>query len=106
MILHSDLSLCSEDTVRGDTLVEIPKTSSKDYVLLDVDASGGAVSLMTEDGATKDDVNLARDEHGSYNSVSEDVIERFGGGEDLKVVVFKAFGQEIVTQVYINVDGA
>jgi len=95
-----------QDTVRGDTLVEIPKTSNKDYVLLDVDDSGGSVSLMKEDGATKDDVNLARDEHGGYNAVSEDVIERFGKGEDLKVTVFKAFGQEIVTQVYINIDDA
>ena len=33
-------------------------------MLLDVDTDEGTVSLMTDAGETKDDVNLARDEHG------------------------------------------
>jgi hypothetical protein len=40
--------------------IEVPITSKASYALLDVDADTGFLSLLTDDGDTKEDVALSR----------------------------------------------
>mmetsp|Transcript_35997 Transcript_35997/g.49988 ORF Transcript_35997/g.49988 Transcript_35997/m.49988 type:complete len:156 (-) Transcript_35997:504-971(-) len=87
-----------EDTLRGDVLVQVPKWTTSDYTLLDVDKLDGSVSLMDPAGNTKEDVNLVKDGD-EWNPVSKEVIERFEAGEALVVTVFAAMGREVVVEV-------
>ncbi|CAE8599449.1 unnamed protein product [Polarella glacialis] len=87
-----------EDTIVGTVSIQVPKWSTNEYTLLDVDASDGAVSLMDPAGGTKEDVTLVKDGK-EWDPVSKDVIERFEAGEALIVTVFSCMGKEVVMQV-------
>jgi len=69
--------------------MEVPNVTRKEYQLLDI-SSDGFLSLMSDDGSTKDDVKLPEGEVGEK-------IERLFRVEekDTNVVVLTAMGEEV-----------
>lgn len=53
--------------------LEVPVTSKKKYALLDVDTDSGFLSLLTDDGETKEDASLSKKEDESGEQVWDDV---------------------------------
>ena len=53
--------------------LEVPVTSKKKYTLLDVDTDSGFLSLLTDDGDTKEDASLSKKEDESGERVWDDV---------------------------------
>ncbi|OJD15518.1 eukaryotic translation initiation factor 5A [Emergomyces pasteurianus Ep9510] len=69
--------------------MEVPNVSRKEYQLLDI-TDDGFLSLMSDDGATKDDVKLPDGE------VGEKIEKLFRTEEkDTNVVVLTAMGEEV-----------
>jgi hypothetical protein len=71
------------------------------YDVLDVDTHEGTVSVLTKSGDTKDDLNLDKSDNPNekYNAVCQDLVDRFEDGEELKVTVQVAMGQETIVEV-------
>jgi len=69
--------------------MEVPNVTRKEYQLLDI-SEDGFLSLMSDDGSTKDDVKLPEGEVGEK-------IERLFRVEekDTNVVVLTAMGEEV-----------
>lgn len=53
--------------------LEVPITSKKKYTLLDVDADSGFLSLLTDDGDTKEDASLSKKEDEDGEETWDDV---------------------------------
>ena len=56
--------------------LEVPVTSKKKYALLDVDTDSGFLSLLTDEGETKEDASLSKKEDDSGEQVWDDVGKR------------------------------
>eukprot|EP00358_Blepharisma_japonicum_P006041 CAMPEP_0202945082 /NCGR_PEP_ID=MMETSP1395-20130829/6051_1 /ASSEMBLY_ACC=CAM_ASM_000871 /TAXON_ID=5961 /ORGANISM="Blepharisma japonicum, Strain Stock R1072" /LENGTH=113 /DNA_ID=CAMNT_0049644707 /DNA_START=119 /DNA_END=460 /DNA_ORIENTATION=+ len=67
--------------------IDIPNISRIDYTLCDI-ARDGFVSLMDEEGNTKEDLRLPDDEEGAK------IRSLFEAGQTVSVTVMKAMGQE------------
>merc|ERR1712194_916514 len=77
----------------------VPFVKNEEYQLLNVDGDTGEVSLLTEDGGTKDDLNLP-----TFNTQSEptdedkklvkELIDNFDKGVNVIVKVLAACGIE------------
>ena len=78
-----------EDTLNlsaGFHGVPVPVTSKATFALCDVDSRTGFISLLTDDGETKEDVSLTRAEDGAaFDALGAEVLARFEAGESLKV---------------------
>ncbi len=68
--------------------MDVPNVKKAEYPLLDIDE--GFLSLMQDDGSTKDDVKLPEGELGKK------IEEDFGAGKDLLISVTSAMGEEHV----------
>lgn len=66
--------------------MNVPNVTRLDYTLINID--DGFLSLMLQDGSTKDDVKLPEGELG------EKLEEEFEEGKDLIVSVVSAMGEE------------
>ena len=88
--------------------IEVPVVSKCWYSLIDVDTDSGFVTLLTDDGETKEDTALSRatddDDETEFDAVGADVVARFEDGEALKVLVLSIMGKELVVQVMRDVD--
>ena len=97
-----------EDTLNltaGFHGIDVPVTSKASYALCDVDAETGFLSLLTDDGETKEDVALARaGEDSSFDDLGKEIIKRFEDGEALKVTVLTIMGKDIVEEVRRDTD--
>ena len=71
----------------------VPNISRAEYSLLDIDEDG-AVSLMTEDGDTKDDLNLPPNE-----DLAKEIQTLFAADKNLLVSVLSACGTEQIMTV-------
>eukprot|EP00933_Yihiella_yeosuensis_P004726 TRINITY_DN10912_c0_g1_i1.p1 TRINITY_DN10912_c0_g1~~TRINITY_DN10912_c0_g1_i1.p1 ORF type:complete len:159 (-),score=41.25 TRINITY_DN10912_c0_g1_i1:131-607(-) len=81
-------------------LLDVPVVKTSEYVVMDVDAKTGALSLLTEEGEAKDDANLAKAENGKdFDEVGMQVCKLFMDGESIKVTVMTAMGKDIVIEV-------
>ncbi|WRX32333.1 Translation elongation factor [Theobroma cacao] len=67
---------------------DVPHVNRTDYQLIDI-SEDGFVSLLTENGNTKDDLRLPTDE----NLLSQ-IKDGFAEGKDLVVTVMSAMGEE------------
>mmetsp|Transcript_18718 Transcript_18718/g.18699 ORF Transcript_18718/g.18699 Transcript_18718/m.18699 type:complete len:154 (-) Transcript_18718:50-511(-) len=67
--------------------VDVPNISRIDYTLVDI-ARDGFVSLMDEQGNTKEDLKLPEDDEGAK------IRDLFENGATVSVTVMKAMGQE------------
>lgn len=66
--------------------MDVPNINRQEYQLINID--DGYLSLMTQDGNTKDDVKLPEGDLG------EKIQEEFDEGKDLLVTVVTAMGEE------------
>ncbi|KAJ8479298.1 hypothetical protein OPV22_023025 [Ensete ventricosum] len=77
-----------EDIVPSSHNCDVPHVTRTDYQLIDI-SEDGFVSLLTENGNTKDDLKLPTDE----NLVAQ-LKDGFAEGKDLVVTVMSAMGEE------------
>ncbi|XP_019170529.1 PREDICTED: mitotic checkpoint protein BUB3.3-like [Ipomoea nil] len=77
-----------EDIVPSSHNCDVPHVSRTDYQLIDI-SEDGFVSLLTDNGNTKDDLRLPTDE-----SLLTQIKDGFGEGKDLVVSVMSAMGEE------------
>ena len=82
-----------EDMSATSHTMYVPNISRAEYSLLDIDEDG-ALSLMTEDGETKDDLNLPPDE-----ALAAEIKKLFDEDKQLLVSVLSACGTEQVMTV-------
>ena len=97
-----------EDTLNlsaGFHGINVPVTSKATFALCDVDTSTGFLSLLTDDGGTKEDVSLTHAEDGGgFDALGAEVVQRFEAGESLKVTVLSIMGQDMVDGVAKDMD--
>ncbi|KAF5956430.1 hypothetical protein HYC85_003655 [Camellia sinensis] len=67
---------------------KVPHVNRTDYQLIDI-SEDGFVSLLTENGNTKDDLRLPTDD-----ALLTQIKDGFGEGKDLVVTVMSAMGEE------------
>ncbi|KAL2226206.1 UNVERIFIED_CONTAM: Eukaryotic translation initiation factor 5A-2 [Sesamum indicum] len=77
-----------EDIVPSSHNCDVPHVNRTDYQLIDI-SEDGFVSLLTDNGNTKDDLRLPTDE----NLLSQ-IKDGFAEGKDLVVSVMSAMGEE------------
>lgn len=77
-----------EDIVPSSHNCDVPHVNRTDYQLIDI-SEDGFVSLLTENGNTKDDLRLPTDEN-----LLAQIKDGFSEGKDLVVSVMSAMGEE------------
>jgi translation initiation factor 5A len=75
-----------EDLSPSTHNMDVPNIVRNEYPLLDIDE--GFMSLMNQDGSTKDDVQVPD------NELGQKIQEEFDAGKDLLVTVVAAMGEE------------
>merc|ERR1712232_901576 len=88
-----------EDLCPTSHNMEIPFVKRTEYQLLNADEGTGEVSLLLDDGGTKDDLNLpcfiAQGEPTEDDTkCQKDILEAFDAGKTTIVAVLSACGQE------------
>ncbi|KAF5742077.1 eukaryotic translation initiation factor 5A [Tripterygium wilfordii] len=83
-----DLPLLSPRLIQEKKRREVPHVNRTDYQLIDI-SKDGFVSLLTENGNTKDDLRLPTDD-----SLLSQIKDGFAEGKDLVVTVMSAMGEE------------
>ena len=76
---------------------DVPRVTRKDYQLLNID--GARVSLLTESGDTKDDLDLPKDTEGAEDELAKQVRQMFEEGRNIMVSVIAAVDQEKIVAV-------
>ncbi|KAH0978035.1 hypothetical protein GBA52_027754 [Prunus armeniaca] len=77
-----------EDIVPSSHNCDVRHVNRTDYQLIDI-SEDGFVSLLTENGNTKDDLRLPTNE-----SLLNQIKDGFADGKDLVVIVMSAMGEE------------
>ncbi|KAG5542235.1 hypothetical protein RHGRI_021937 [Rhododendron griersonianum] len=77
-----------EDIVPSSHNCDVPHVNRTDYQLIDI-SEDGFVSLLTDNGNTKDDLRLPTDD-----ALLTQIKDGFGEGKDLVVTVMSAMGEE------------
>ncbi|EFJ34513.1 hypothetical protein SELMODRAFT_142541 [Selaginella moellendorffii] len=77
-----------EDIVPSSHNCDVPEVTRTDYQLIDI-SEDGFVSLLTENGDTKDDLRLPTDDQ-----LNAQISSGFHDGKDLVVTVMSALGEE------------
>ncbi|KAM0951418.1 putative ribosomal protein L2, domain 2 [Dioscorea sansibarensis] len=77
-----------EDIVPSSHNCDVPHVNRTDYQLIDI-SEDGFVSLLTENGNTKDDLRLPTDE-----ALLTQLKDGFAEGKDLVLTVMSAMGEE------------
>lgn len=83
-----------EDLCPSTHNMEVPFVKRVEYQVMDVDAENQTISLLTESGDLKDDLNLNVDSNGQLDDVCKQIVQFFEEGKDIKVVVLCACAQE------------
>ncbi|KAF4125287.1 translation initiation factor 5A [Geosmithia morbida] len=93
---HAKVHLVAIDIFTGKKLedlspsthnMDVPNVSRREYQLLDID--DGFLSLMNDDGDTKDDVKLPDNEVGAR------IQQMFSDGKDVNVIILTAMGEQV-----------
>ncbi|CAA6653539.1 unnamed protein product [Spirodela intermedia] len=82
-----------EDIVPSSHNCDVPHVNRTDYQLIDI-SEDGFVSLLTENGSTKDDLRLPTDE-----PLLSQIKDGFADGKDLVVTVMSAMGEEQICAI-------
>jgi len=83
-----------EDMTPTSHNMEVPNVTRTEYQLLDADADSGAVSVLLENGDTKDDLNLHKKTDGNYDETAEQIIKAYDEGKSILVTVLAAMNKE------------
>jgi len=83
-----------EDMCPSTHNMEVPNLSRTEFQLIDLDAEAGTVSVLLENGDTKDDLNLPKDSNGNYEEHAADMVKAFEDGKGILVTVLKSMDQE------------
>uniref|UniRef100_A0A7S2IN40 Eukaryotic translation initiation factor 5A n=2 Tax=Alexandrium andersonii TaxID=327968 RepID=A0A7S2IN40_9DINO len=88
-----------EDLCPTSHNVEVPFVKRTEYQLLNADKDTGEVSLLLEDGGTKDDLNMPcfinqGEPTEDDQKVQKEMLEAFAAGKTTIVAVLSACGQE------------
>jgi len=78
---------------------DVPNVSRDEYTLIDV-TDEGFVSLMKEDGSTRDDLKLpyGTDE---FDKLAEQIKVDYADGKEIIVSVLKAMGEEMINSMKV-----
>eukprot|EP00043_Microstomoeca_roanoka_P004880 m.52421 g.52421 ORF g.52421 m.52421 type:complete len:153 (-) comp12700_c1_seq1:381-839(-) len=82
-----------EDICPSTHNMNVPVVKRNDYQLIDID--GDYLTLMSDDGDTREDLKKSDIEAG----ILDDVLARHANGEDMLVTVLAAMGTEQIVQV-------
>jgi len=98
---YEDLCPCSHN-------VSVPFVKREEYQMLTADPDTGAVSLLTEAGDTKDDLNLPTfvsigEPTDDDKKVTEEILKWLDEGKDFQVIVLSACGTEKIIQTKLAV---
>merc|ERR1719362_957455 len=93
-----------EDLCPASHNMEVPFVKRTEFQLLNADASSGEVSLLLEDGTTKDDLNLpcfvkTGEPTEEDVKVQEEILKCFEEGKTTIVAVLSACGEEKIVGV-------
>ena len=80
-----------EDMCPTSHNMEVPNISRIEYTLLDI-TNDGYISIMDDDGNSRDDLNLPNDE-----TIAFEMKKHFEKGDEIMVTVIGAMEQEVVT---------
>merc|ERR1711953_275206 len=92
-----------EDLCPTSHNLSVPFVKNDEYQLLNADGDTGEVSLLKEDGTTKDDLNLPTfvttgEPTDDDKKTVKDILEGFNDGKTTAVVVLEACGMEKIIQ--------
>eukprot|EP00877_Chromochloris_zofingiensis_P013379 jgi/Chrzof1/8295/Cz03g05070.t1 len=79
--------------------MEVPNISRTEYTLLDVNEEG-FVTLMAENGDTREDLSLPKGTDES-DKLAEQIRDMYSNGQELVVSVLKAMGEEMINSVKV-----
>jgi len=82
-----------EDIVPSSHNCDVPHVDRTEYQLIDI-SEDGFVSLLTENGNTKDDLKLPTDE-----AILTQLKEGFAEGKDIALTVMSSMGEEQINAV-------
>jgi translation initiation factor 5A len=87
-----------EDSCPTSHNVEVPNISRLEYQVLNV-SDDGQISLLTDSGETKDDLDLPKDTDGKEDETAAQIRQMFNDGKSLLVTVVGACGVEKIMGV-------
>lgn len=88
-----------EDMCPASHNMDVPNVTRAEYQLLDINMDDGTISLLTDSGDTKDDLNLPAGTDGQYEEICDQISTAFNDGKDLKIIVLMACGKEKVVEM-------
>jgi translation initiation factor 5A len=83
-----------EDMMPSSHNCDVPNISRSEYTLLDINEEG-FVTLMAENGDTREDLTLPKGTDDSEKLAAQ-LKEQFAGGSELIVSVLKSMGEEMI----------
>merc|ERR1712125_198032 len=92
-----------EDLCPSSHNLEVPFVKRTEFQLLSADADSGEVSLLLDDGTTKDDLNLPTfvkigEPTEDDKKVQDEIMKLFEAGDTTIVKVLEACGEEKIVQ--------
>jgi len=88
-----------EDMTPSSHNMDVPNITRTEYTLLDVNDEG-FVSLMAENGDTREDLTLPKGTD-EAEKLAGQIKEQFAAGQELVVSVLKAMGEEMINSVKV-----
>lgn len=86
-----------EDMCPSTHNMEVPNLTRLEFQLLDCDEDSGCVSVLLENGDTKDDLNLPKLTDGNLEETAQEIVKAFVDGKSILVTVLKSMDQEKIT---------
>lgn len=83
-----------EDMCPSTHNMDCPNVNRKEYQLLDLDQDNNNVSVLEENGNTKDDLNIPLDSNGNPEEWCAEMFKMFEDGDSILVTVLSSMGQE------------
>jgi len=88
-----------EDMTPSSHNMDVPNITRTEYTLLDVNDEG-FVSLMAENGDTREDLTLPKGTE-EAEKLATQIKEQFAAGQELVVSVLKAMGDEMINSIKV-----
>jgi len=87
-----------EDMCPASHNMDVPTVNRVEYQLLDFDLDDGRISLLTDAGETKDDMNIPCGTDGQPEDVVDSIQSMYDDGKDVKIIVLMACGKEKIIE--------